>query len=108
MTFNYLSGHFLHKFMKMTFSFLKLGVKFLKIEFLSINAIPSNVVQLVTPILYFDILSYWDGTWHHTVLFCLYRGSRDEQDFGLETETETRVVSVSVSCFETKASKSQS
>ena len=37
-----------------------------------------------------------------------WRSLRDERDFGLETETETRVVSVSVSSFETKRIKSQS
>ena len=34
--------------------------------------------------------------------------NRDERDFGLDTETETRVVSVSVSSFETRHIKSQS
>ena len=34
--------------------------------------------------------------------------SRDERDFGLETETETRMVSVLVSSFETKSIKSRS
>ena len=33
--------------------------------------------------------------------------SRDERDFGLETETETRVVSRPVSSFETTCQKSQ-
>ena len=38
----------------------------------------------------------------------LSSSTRDEQAFGLETENETRAVSVLVSIFETKASKSQS
>ena len=36
-----------------------------------------------------------------------FRVCRDERDFGLETETETRVVSRPVSSFETTCQKSQ-
>ena len=41
------------------------------------------------------------------IWYCKINYIRDERDFGLETETETRVVSRPVSSFETTCQKSQ-
>ena len=68
------------------------------------------------PLMFSDACLYknkWEFNKKKTILVLIVLSSwlttscRDERDFGLETETETRVVSRPVSSFETTCQKSQ-